>query len=241
MTEAGPVFDASPLRRLGAIVGLIAVTTAASWFAGLPLPTTPRGWVPVALAATVAALAWAWLLPSIVPSLRVRLGMLVVVGALLGWYLISPLFVDRRVVEELPSAPVAAGGRESPSASTAAAGSEGPSAPVRGDRMRVAGGSLSGIGHRASGSVALYNLGDGSHVVRLEEVDIQNGPDLFVYLVPQPGQQDDAGGVNIGRLKGNQGSHNYVVPPDVEVREFATVLIWCRAFSTPFADATLSS
>ncbi|MFN0090180.1 MAG: DM13 domain-containing protein, partial [Acidimicrobiales bacterium] len=115
--------------------------------------------------------------------------------------------------------------------STAAAA---PAAPVELGRGR-----LRGIDHRATGEAALYRLGDGAHLVRLEEIDLQNGPDLFVYLVPEPGQQTEAGAVNLGKLKGNKGSQNYEVPADVDPGAYSTVLIWCRAFAVPFANAVV--
>lgn len=101
-------------------------------------------------------------------------------------------------------------------------------------------GTFRGIGHSAAGGAALYRLADGRHIVRLEDVDIQNGPDLYLYLAPEPDQEGDEGTVNLGKLKGNQGSHNYELPADLDPSKFETVLVWCRRFSVPFANATLS-
>ncbi len=50
-----------------------------------------------------------------------------------------------------------------------------PPAPVR-----LTAGALRGIDHRANGAGALYRLADGTAVVRLEDIDIQNGPDYLV-------------------------------------------------------------
>ena len=56
----------------------------------------------------------------------------------------------------------------------------------------------------------------GSRFVRLENLDTSNGPDLFVYLSTNPpdgpeGRFDDDY-VNLGRLQGNVGSSNYLIP-----------------------------
>jgi hypothetical protein len=239
-----PGIDANGWRRFLSLGVLVVVAGVVSAVLGLPLPTTLQGWIPV-VAVTLAGLAvWAWVLPRLLRPFGPRLLLLAVVGLASGWFLLSPLFMDREVNEALPGLPAADAPAAQPAADPAQPapedGAAGDQAPQDAAPTRLAAGTLAGIGHSAAGGVALYELADGSRVVRLEDVDIQNGPDLFVYLVPEPGQSDDAGGVNLGRLKGNMGSANYPVPADVDTDDYATVLIWCRAFSTPFANATLT-
>ena len=259
MTSTAAAIDATPVRRMLSLGLLIAVTFVAGFLLRLPLPTTVRGWIPVVVAALVGLLLWAFVLPRIVRPLPARMVLLAVVAAAAGWFLLEPLFADDMVDEALPmTAPPAADAAASPpdpapadapepAAAPSPTGSAGdgpaPAAPSEPAAMpvRIAGGTLAGINHRAAGQVGLYTLMDGSSLVRIEEADMENGPDLFVYLVPDPGQQHDGGAVNLGRLKGNIGSSNYPVPADVDVNDFATVLIWCRAFSTPFANATLAA
>ena len=259
MTTAGPAFDASGWRRFWTLGAVLVVTGALAAALGLPLPTNPEGWLPVLAVAVVGLVLWAWVLPRVVRPVGARLALLAVVAVASGWYLISPLFMDRVVDEALPGLePVAAG---TPAPTAAATDAETDAAPASSPAVtpdprpteaspaepqrqparprRLAAGTFAGINHRAAGTAVLYELADGSRVVRLEEIDFENGPDLFVYLVPEPGQSDDAGAVNLGRLKGNKGNANYPVPRDVDSDDYATVLVWCRAFSTPFANATL--
>jgi len=47
--------------------------------------------------------------------------------------------------------------------------------------------------------------------------------------------------VNLGRLKGNIGNQNYEIPTGTDLSKYNTVLIWCKAFSTLFGSAKLSS
>jgi hypothetical protein len=88
-------------------------------------------------------------------------------------------------------------------------------------------------------------LGGGARVVRLEDLDTSNGPDLFVYLSTNPtggpeGAFDDDY-VNLGRLKGNQGDQNYSLPADVDLKRFASVVIWCDRFDSAFGAADLAA
>lgn len=76
--------------------------------------------------------------------------------------------------------------------------------------------------------------------MRLEQLDMQNGPDLFVYLVPKHGQRDPDGGINLGRLKGNKGDQEYALPPGTNPDEFDGVFVWCRQCATAFAAAPLN-
>jgi hypothetical protein len=126
-------------------------------------------------------------------------------------YAVGPAFVDEKVEERV---------------ATGAA------------RQRV--GVLTGIDHRATGEAAIYRLADGGKVLRLEKLDMQNGPDLFVYLVPKAGQREPDGGVNLGRLKGNQGNQQYELPARTDPDDYEGVLVWCRQFATAFAGAPLA-
>ena len=108
--------------------------------------------------------------------------------------------------------------------------------------VRLTIGSLQGRGgHSASGAASVYRLPDGTAFVRLENIDTPHAPAVYVYLVARPDQTSPGGGVDLGSLKGNQGSQNYVIPKDVDVSRYRTVLLWCRRFSTPIATATQSS
>jgi len=91
--------------------------------------------------------------------------------------------------------------------------------------------------HNAGGNVRIINLADGSSsVLRLEDFESTNGPDLYVYLSTDKGNSDF---VNLGRLKGNIGNQNYEIPKGIHLSNYDTVLIWCKAFSVLFGSAEL--
>jgi hypothetical protein len=96
--------------------------------------------------------------------------------------------------------------------------------------------------HRGSGSATIYELEDGSRVLRFENFDVTNGPDLHVYLVPAGNAGDEVsidGYVDLGELKGNIGDQNYEIPPEVDIPEFKSVVIWCEPFAVVFSVAPL--
>jgi Electron transfer DM13 len=176
---------------------------------------------------------WAWLTPLVLSG---------VVLGLAAWT-IAPYYTDdtanRRLVAD--PAPIAvpepapdAGAAPAPAAAPQTAPA--PAAPA--EPVRISSGPLHGLDHDASGSVSLIRGGDGSLVVRFESFDIQGVPDPRVYLVPGA-DVERPGGVSLGRLQGNRGRVlDYAVPAGTDAGPGWTVLVWCRAFSVPVANAT---
>ncbi len=74
-------------------------------------------------------------------------------------------------------------------------------------------------------------------ILRLEDFKATNGPDLYVYLATDNHAFDF---VNLARLKGNIGNHNYDLLEGTDLSRYDTVLIWCKAFSVLFGSAYLS-
>jgi hypothetical protein len=91
--------------------------------------------------------------------------------------------------------------------------------------------------HEAQGDAYTIPIEDGSNVLRLENFQSTNGPDLFVYLAT-----DDTASefVNLGALKANNGNQNYEIPDDIDLDKYGKVLIWCKSFSVLFGSAQLS-
>ena len=102
------------------------------------------------------------------------------------------------------------------------------------------------LGHPGSGTVLVYRQPDGSHVVRFEDLEVSNGPDLLVILSAAP-LVDDRNAysqveyLSLGDLKGNIGNQNYVVPAEVNLDDYQTVAIWCRRFDYTFNAADIHS
>ena len=99
--------------------------------------------------------------------------------------------------------------------------------------------------HRGSGTATIYQTGDGSLLLRLENLDVTNGPDLRVLLAthPEPDRRNDLeerGYVHLGKLKGNKGSQNYPIEDaNVDPDTVGSVVIYCMPFHVVFSVATL--
>ena len=102
-------------------------------------------------------------------------------------------------------------------------------------------GTFTGAGdgiHDAQGDAYTIPLEDGSNVLRLENFQSTNGPDLFVYLSTDENASEF---INLGALKANNGNQNYEIPDDTDLEKYNKVLIWCKSFSVLFGSAELSS
>ncbi len=210
--------------------------------------TTPRALVFIALV-VVVVIAVGRLLGRRRPVLARAVQAVLVLGVLAVTVL--PTAIDRRVDEALevavvpPSAnagtPSASAptrtqstGTPSPAAPSASTTPERPTATVLGE------GRLRKLDYRATGRVRLLATSEGANLVRFDDLDVQPGPDYVVYLVRGKDSRDPDGGTFLGRLKGNKGNQNYEVPADADVSGRQTVLIWCRSFAAPVANATLT-
>ena len=98
--------------------------------------------------------------------------------------------------------------------------------------------------HQGSGAATLYRIGEDSHVLRLEDFRVTNGPDLHVLLTnhADPQNRDDIhaeGYLDLGSLKGNIGNQNYEIPAGADIDAAASVVIYCQPFHVVFSVAPL--
>ncbi|WP_122616696.1 DM13 domain-containing protein [Streptomyces sp. Tu 4128] len=167
-----------------------------------------------------------------------------VAAAGLGLYWFQPwkLWQDETVDEALPAT---AGASRAPAQGPS---SGKPAAPSASGPVTLASGDLISHEHATSGTVELVRLPDGSHVVRLADLDTSNGPDLRVLLTDAPVEEgragwhvfDDGKHIGLGKLKGNKGSQNYTVPAHVDPARYRSVSIWCDRFDVSFGAAELA-
>ncbi|MDQ6907750.1 MAG: DM13 domain-containing protein [Chloroflexota bacterium] len=104
---------------------------------------------------------------------------------------------------------------------------------VAADPVAIKTGAFAVVDEPGSGQATVYQLDDGTYILRLENLSVSNGPDLRVRISGASGTLD------LGGLKGNKGNQNYALPADFDPAQYDTADIWCRAFRSLFVVATL--
>ena len=148
---------------------------------------------------------------------------IIIVGGV-GYWLISPLFIDKKVNESIEEIMMKQeGNKPQPSMVTS---------------QEISSGTFAGLaGHNAEGTAKLIRTGDKYYIRFEDDFSVTNGPDLFVYLGKDGRYDPDA---RIESLKGNMGSQNYEIPGSIAVSNYNEVWVWCRAFSVAFGKAELN-
>ena len=184
------------------------------------------------------------------PARLAALGVVValgVLGAAVALTVFQPwlLWVDQRVEQALPGAPASTG-----VAAPTGEAPDLPAAPVPQFAILSAGAFISAE-HPTTGRALILQGADGSRLLRLEELETSNGPDLHVWLSDRPsggdcagcpaswGSYDDGAWIALGPLQGNQGNQNYPVPDDAELAGMLSVVIWCDRFDVAFGTAPI--
>jgi hypothetical protein len=141
-----------------------------------------------------------------------------------AWYAFRPegLFIDRRVQEELPTAKGGA------------------------SLQSVASGSFHSVIHPTQGTATIYQIGDGSRVLRFTNFKTTNGPNVHIYLVAADDAKDNATVrraefIDLGPIKGNVGDQNYKFGPELDLSKYRAVSVWCKRFSLNFGTAPLAA
>ena len=152
------------------------------------------------------------------------LGTFIVVAAAIGIYLGYSSLVDKEVNEDVavgvPAAQARGGGAQA--------------APTQDVQLSSA--EFESGAHTTTGTAAVVELAAGGRVLTLTDFETDPGPDLRVYLATD---RDASDNVDLDALKGNVGNQQYEIPDDVDLANFDTVVIWCRAFSVEFGSAEL--
>ncbi len=193
------------------------------------------------------------------------IGLIVIVGIAIGFYTLSPLFINKEVEEQIPDNLAIDAYYKFQSLDDVERSNIASEMTDREKNILMIGaketnkeineemskfmdnlsftrnleGTFSGVGdgiHNVDGIAKILTLVDGSKVLRLENFKSTNGPDLHVYLSTDKMASNF---MDLGRLKGNIGKQNYQVPDDTDLSKYNNVLIWCKAFSVLFGNAQL--
>ena len=199
---------------------------------------------------------WATATPKRKKLTRIALGLtlLFATPALwLAWGLGSPLFIDNVANEDFPltansTIPDEVTQAEAESMMETAAKLDSPMDEEMSAEMTMSSTVSLKTGtfrdedraHKGSGVATIYRLEDATDVLRLEDINITNGPDLHVLLMIDPeGRDMSQGYLDLGKLKGNIGSQNYPLPLDADAASYNAVMIYCQPFHVVFTTAPL--
>jgi hypothetical protein len=157
-------------------------------------------------------------------AMKKRTVILIVIAVVLiaAWYAFRPerLVVNRTVHEESPAATSAA-------------------------EQTLATGSFHSVLHPTQGNASIYQIADGSRILRFTNFTTSNGPDVHVYMVAADNPNDNASVqhadyIDLGVIKGNVGDQNYTLGSNVDLAKYRSVVVWCKRFSFNFGYAPLT-
>jgi len=216
------------------------------------------------------------------PTIIVLSIIIILVALAAGWYLVSPLFLNKTVNEDFPSADMTEEERQEIAEAAADLNIVLPSLEEmhkmtqeeldelemeiinkssqlpdktmdeelampedNQPKLLFSGNFRDGDNsHKGSGQVSVYELPNKERIIRFENFQVTNGPDLRVLLVtnPDPNNSGDvqAGYIELGKLKGNLGNQNYEIPADIQLEDYKSVVIYCKPFHVVFSVAALN-
>jgi hypothetical protein len=159
-------------------------------------------------------------------------------GVALGFFLFPFVFPPPPANEQLTAADIAP--LAAPAAPVAGSSASAPATPVAAATGTFVHANPSDPVHWGRGKVSAFE-----RTIFLEaDFEVGPGPKYHVYLVPKANVRREADVTNamyvdLGRLRAFKGSQRYPVPDGVDVRKYASVVIWCERFGVLISPADL--
>jgi len=173
--------------------------------------------------------------------------LLIIVVAILiiiatGWYLISPVFNTVEVDEPSPvginDAMLGMTDEQLEEFHNAVDEANQGEATEMSDSMPsqagiIAQGNFKERAHSVKGKALIIEQ-DGNKILRFENFETSNGPNLHIYLSSELGDDDF---IDLGKIKATKGNVNYEIPPGTDTDKYNKVLVWCVPFKVLFSYA----
>ncbi len=153
----------------------------------------------------------------------IAIGIVMVIG--IGWYGLSPLFMEKRVDDTLPEAQML----RQPASQAADAS---PETPAIHESVPI----VDTPSHPASGSVRIIKT-ETETILRYENYRTINGPDVRIYLSKDMAAKEF---IDLGPTKGTEGNINYSVPAGTDLAAYRYALAWCEDFAVLFNSADIA-
>ena len=85
--------------------------------------------------------------------------------------------------------------------------------------------------HEVAGNALLIETNN-EKILRFEDFETINGPNLHIYLSSDLGDEDF---VDLGEIKATKGNVNYEIPSNIDTNKYNKVLVWCVPFKVLFS------
>lgn len=190
------------------------------------------------------------------PLIRLAVLGLMLLGSALAFYLMSPLFVRATTDDGWPTLGYMPTRTARPATATLVPTDTETPRPLmleydisllEGESaLLLAQGEFYSVAYAGRGTVNIYQVEDIGLVLRFEDFEVEEGPDLHVFLSTQDPVENTSGvdltdGFDVGVLKGLNGDQSYDLPADLDLTEYRSVVIWCVPCQVPFAAAPLQA
>jgi hypothetical protein len=121
-----------------------------------------------------------------------------------------------------------------------------PPLPAMATGRVLSSGNFYNVEKEGTGTARLYQLADGKRALRIEDLNVNQNTDLFVWLdsAVNPKTSKDAVSSEywvLSNLKSTVGSQNYEIPANIPIDRVRSVVIWCQPVAIAYAAAALSS
>jgi len=165
------------------------------------------------------------------------IGIIVIIA--IGWYLVSPLFISTELQESIDDAFDTMSEEKRAEFDQAVKDAEKDSSE-KNEEMTGTINILSEVdfkprAHEVEGKALLIESG-GKKILRFEDFETINGPNLHIYLSSDLGVSDS---IDLGGLKATKGNFNYELDPSIDTDKYNKVLVWCVPFRVLFSYSEL--
>lgn len=189
------------------------------------------------------------------PAVRFAVLGVALLGSATAFYVIAPLFVREAPLYSYPTLAFISTRTPLPPTETPLPTETATQTPFQlslasvvdvASAVVVAQGEFQALVHEGQGTASIYTDSSDQYVLVLEDFVVEDGPELHVYLAVEdqlPNQEGAElnGPIDLGVLKLVDGEQSYLIPPDVSLEEYQSVLIWCVPYEVPFIGALLDA
>lgn len=98
--------------------------------------------------------------------------------------------------------------------------------------------------YKIEGTLKIDVIENQTRITLSDDFKTKNGPDLKLFLTKKPvadltGDDVISTGLKLGVLKSNKGGQSYIIPEDVDLSQYESLVIHCEAFTVLWGGVDL--